>query len=288
MCGDPEGPQVLRAAGIPCYEDPLRALKALRALVVQGKIAAVPREAEPAARAPEEAAARLSAAATSETCVLSENAAREVLAGAGVPVARGLLAQDAGAAVAAAAEIGYPVALKVDSPDIPHKTEAGGVALDLATPEAVRDGFDAILARARTFAPDARIEGVGVHEMVTGGVELILGIKRDPAFGPVVMLGAGGELVEVMKDTVLRVAPLSRREAEAMIDELACLPLLTGVRGRPRADLNALVDAILRVSALAMAAPGLAELDINPLMVLPVGEGVRAADALITVAPSKL
>lgn len=284
MRGDPEGPKAFRAAGIPCFDDPLRALKALRALVTQGRIAATALDGEPvSATSATAAAARVAEAAGARLTSLGEQAAKAVLAEAGVPVTRSVLAGDADAAVAAAEKIGYPVALKVDSPDIAHKTEAGGVVLGLDTAAAVRRAHDRIMTRARAYAPDARIEGIGVHEMVSGAVELIVGIKRDDAFGPVVLVGAGGTLVEVMKDVELRVAPVGRAEAEAMVGALKCLPLLTGARGRPRADIAAVVDVIERLSALALAAPALKELDINPLMVMPEGEGARAADALITL-----
>jgi acetyltransferase len=281
MRGDPRGPKAFRAAGIPCFDDPLRALKALRALVAQGRIAAMTLDGEPVPTTL--AVAGVAEAVRARQTSLGEQAAKAVLADAGIPVTRSILAGDVDAAVAAAEEIGYPVALKVDSADIAHKTEAGGVVLGVDSAAAVRSAHDRIMTRARAYAPDARIDGIGVHEMVSGAVELIVGIKRDAAFGPVVLVGAGGTLVEVMKDVELRVAPVGRVEAEAMVGALKCLPLLSGARGRPRADIAAVVDVIERLSALALAAPALDELDINPLMVMPEGEGARAADALITL-----
>ncbi|MDP6352959.1 MAG: acetate--CoA ligase family protein [Alphaproteobacteria bacterium] len=280
MLGDPDGPRRLRDAGIACYDDPSRALKAIRALVRHG---ARPPDihASPARPSP---ASKMVAEARGETS-LGEDAAKQVLAAAGITVTRSILATDAEAAVAAAGEIGLPVVLKVESSDILHKTEAGAVALDLRDAASVAAAFADVTASARAYLPEARIEGVGVHEMVTGAVELIAGIKRDPTFGPVILLGAGGIMVEVMGDVALRVAPIDRAEARAMIGELAGLALLTGARGRPRADIDAVVEVLVSLSDLALATPSLAELDINPLMVLADGAGVRAADALITIAP---
>ena len=156
-------------------------------------------------------------------------------------------------------------------------------ALGLGTEKEVRAAFRRIMESAKAYAPDARIEGVGIHEMVTDGVEAIVGVSRDPTFGPLVLVGIGGIAVEVYRDRSLRLPPVDERGAMAMVRALRGFPLLDGARGRPKADVDALCDAIRRVSDFALACDELGELDINPLMVRADGEGVIAADALIRV-----
>ncbi len=211
---------------------------------------------------------------------LTEADSKKVLAAYGIPVTKEEPAASAAGAVAAARRIGYPVALKVLSPDIPHKTEAGGIRLNLCSDAAVRRAFAEIMKSARAYAPRAALDGVLVQEMLEPGVEAIVGITRDPVFGPAVMFGLGGILVEVLQDVSFRVAPLSRADAAEMIREVKGARLLSGVRGRAAADLKALSDVILKVSQLALDyADVIEELDINPLVVYP--KGVRVADALI-------
>ena len=186
--------------------------------------------------------------------------------------------------VAVPEQLGFPVALKVDSPDIPHKTEAGAVRLNLGDAAQVRTAYDEILASAKAYAPQAQIIGVSVQEMVGEGVEVIIGVSCDPQLGPVLLFGSGGVMVEVYNDVALRRCPITRSEAQAMIAEVKGARLLQGFRGRPAADLEALADTLVRVSYLAMHFEGhLAELDINPLMVLPSGQGVKAVDALVVL-----
>jgi len=213
---------------------------------------------------------------------LSESESKELLAAWGVTSARERLVDSAEAAVEAAAQLGFPVALKVDSPDILHKTEAGVVRLNSRDAARVRTAYAEILANAKTYAPQARITGVSVQEMVGDGVEVIVGVSCDPQLGSVLLFGSGGVMVEVYNDVALRRCPITRSEAEAMIAEVKGARLLRGFRGRPAADLAALADTLVRVSYLAMHLEGhLAELDINPLLVLPSGQGVKAVDALV-------
>ena len=191
-------------------------------------------------------------------------------------------ANSAEEAVRAAEQLGFPVALKVDSPDILHKTEAGVVRLNLGDAAQVRTAYAEILANAKTHAPQARITGVSVQEMVGDGVEVIVGVSCDPQLGPVLLFGTGGVMVEIYNDVALRRCPITRAEAQSMIAEVKGARLLQGFRGRPPADIEALADTMVRVSHLAMHMEGhLAELDINPLMVLPSGQGVKAVDALV-------
>jgi acyl-CoA synthetase (NDP forming) len=175
--------------------------------------------------------------------------------------------------------------VKIDSPDIAHKTDLGGVHVGCPDAASVRRVAAEMLAEVRRRAPAARLEGVLVQRVIEGGTEMILGVKSDPLFGPAVVCGFGGVLVEVMRDVSVRVPPLDAGEAQAMIDELRGRPLLAGVRGRPPADVAALRDALVGLAALAEAHRGrLRALDINPLLVLPEGRGAVAVDWLIELA----
>jgi len=211
---------------------------------------------------------------------LAEADAKRVLASYGVPVTREQVVTTADDAVAAARDHGLPVVMKIVSPDILHKSDLGLVAVGVDTDADVRATFDRLLADAAAQAPDADVVGVLVAEQVTGGVETIVGISQDPLFGPTVMFGLGGVFVEVLEDVTFRVAPFDRAEAHRMIREVKGFPLLTGVRGSEAVDLEALVDAIMGVEALAMdLADSLGELDINPLVCS--AKGVVALDAVM-------
>lgn len=211
---------------------------------------------------------------------LSEFDSKKFLAAHGFPVARGGLATSAEMAVDHARAIGYPVALKIQSPQILHKTESGGIRLKLASDEAVRAAYREIVENAGRSMPEAAIQGVLVEEMVQGGVEVIIGATRDPVFGHVLMFGLGGIFVEAMKDVSFRIAPVSREDAEEMVREIRGYRILTGMRGKPAVDLDALVDVLLKVSQLVTeAGREIRELDINPLVVLE--KGARVVDALI-------
>jgi acetyltransferase len=200
----------------------------------------------------------------------------------GVSTTREEIAADAEAALAAAERIGYPVALKVNSADILHKTEAGGIRLGLRDAAAVRTAFAEVVANARAYDADAGIDGAVVQEMVSGGVETIVGVSYDAQLGPILLFGTGGVMVEVYNDVALRLCPITRGDALEMIDEVKGARLLRGYRGAPAADVDALADVLVGVSQMAAQLEGsLGELDINPLMVLPEGQGVKAADALV-------
>ncbi len=206
--------------------------------------------------------------------------AAEILMRAGVPLVPTESASDVEAACAAAARVGYPVAVKVESPDIPHKTEAGGVRLGVANAQELRQAFTQIVSSARAHQPSARIDGVVIQGMARAGIEIVIGARQDPAFGPVVMVGLGGVLVEVLKDVAFAAAPLTLSEAEMMIAGLRGARVLDGVRGRPPIDRARLCELLVKVSALAAAAGGrLAELDLNPVIATP--SAVVAVDWLM-------
>jgi len=257
------------ALGFLIFEDPNRAVAAVAAL-------AKLHEGFASVRAPE---ARLGAAKALPAGPINEADAKRLLAEAGVQFAPEGVACSREEAAAIAQDIGFPVVLKVLSADIAHKSEAGGVMLGLASAEEVAAGYDAMMARVKQHAPNARIEGALVARMIEGGVETVIGMKRDPVFGPVVMFGLGGVYVEVLKDVTLRLAPVDRDAAKAMIHGIKGFALLNGARGKPPADLAALADAVLAMSRFGAAHPGVASAEINPFIALPRG-GV-AVDALI-------
>jgi len=214
---------------------------------------------------------------------LSESQSKEIIRSCGIKTTREGLAADEEEAVQIAANLGCPVALKIDSPDIPHKTEAGGIRLNLDTPGEIREAYREIIRSVKKARPDARIRGVLVQEMLTGGIEAIAGISRDPVFGPTVLFGLGGIFVEALEDVSLRVAPLNVEDAREMISEIKGSRVLSGLRGKPPADQDAIVEVLLTLSQIALNFPQIAELDINPLFVYEKGRGVRAADVLITI-----
>ncbi len=214
---------------------------------------------------------------------LSEKDAKEVLKAYGFTLPKTHLARTKEEAVEAAKKIGFPVVLKIVSPDISHKTDVGGVMLNLDSPQAVKEAFTEIMLKVRSKNPKAAIYGVSVQEMVQGAKEVIVGFRRDPQFGPLLMFGMGGIYVEILKDVTFRLAPISKREAMEMIREVKSYPILRGVRGEAPADVSALVDAILALAQFALDFPEIVEAEINPLLVKPVGQGCVAVDARLSI-----
>lgn len=227
-----------------------------------------------------QAARKILAEAGSRGKSLSETDSKQILDCYGIRVPQEIVARDPDAAVEAATKIGGKVALKIVSPDILHKTEAGGVKLGLSAAEEVRAAAREILASAFRYAPAARLDGVSVQEMAPSGVEIVLGVKNDRQFGPLVAVGLGGIMVELLGDTAVRLAPVAGVTARDMLASLKSYPLLTGFRGKPGVDVDGLVDAICRLSELAHdLADVIDQIDVNP--VIAGGTGVIAADALI-------
>jgi acetate---CoA ligase (ADP-forming) len=270
----PERRAELEDDGWVVHEDPTRAVTAIAAMGRFGESFAAGRGAPPPVVPP------VALPATTPT----EAEAKRLLAQAGIASAPEQECADANAAVAAAERFGFPVVMKILSPDILHKSEIGGVLLNVGDAAAVRDGFGVLLDRAKRAAPTARIEGVLVAKQLQGGVECILGIHRDPVFGPIAMFGLGGIFVEVMKDVVFRRCPFGEDVAEQMIRSIKGAPLLLGARGRPRADIKALAQMLARLSAFADAAgPRLVSIDLNPVFAMPEGQGAFAVDAVVEV-----
>jgi acetyltransferase len=275
------GVRILEAAGVPCYPFPEPAVTAIAGTALVAERARTDRFDLPTSVTPPAARVvfdRLRAAGV-ERLGLSE--LTPLLTAYGIPVLVPRLAGTAVEAAAVAGELGCPVALKIVSPDISHKTDVGGVALGLASPDEVARAAVAMVARIRTRRPDAAIQGFLVQPMAPAGKELLLGAVRDPQFGPLVMIGFGGIYVEVLRDTARRLAPVSPAEAERMLDELQMAALLRGVRGEPPVDRIALAETIARVGQLAADCTDLAELDLNPLVA--TSTGVIAVDARATL-----
>ncbi|MGE0723690.1 MAG: acetate--CoA ligase family protein [Alphaproteobacteria bacterium] len=273
MISTPEMVKEYEDDGYLVFEDPHRAVAALAGLCRFGEAFARPEPMPPPALP--------AGALPAPTAAVDEREAKRILAAAGIPTVEDQLVRSAGEARAAATAFAGPVAMKIASPDIPHKTEVGGVALGIADPDLAEAAFTSMMARVRAAKPTARIDGALVSPMVVDGVECILGVTVDPAFGPVVLFGLGGIFVEVLKDVTVRAAPFGVDEAARMIREVKGFPLLDGARGKPKADIDALAHAIARLSVFAAAnADRIASLDVNPIMVRPTGNGVIAVDAL--------
>jgi len=276
----------LRAARIPDYRFPEQAASALAALVERAALAHRP-SLEPAALndvRPEAARRLLSAALRDFGPVIVQEPAARVLEAYGIRTVPMAMARTAEDAARIATHFGYPVALKVASPDIPHKSEVGGVRLNVASRAALAGDFGELLTRVRGARPAARIEGICVQPMVPPGQELIVGAVRDPQFGPLVMAGSGGIEVEGLRDVAFALAPLGRREAEMMLDATWAGRRLRGYRNLPPGDREAVVETILRIGRLAGDLEELQEIEINPLSVYPSGAGALAVDVRLRAA----
>lgn len=268
-------------AGFPVFEDLDAAIDAIGA-------AASLHESLAGAVQPEFEASEVAPPPQAVPAVIDEHAAKAMLAQAGVPVLRDELVADGQAAARVTSALGRPVALKIVSPDITHKTEIGGVVLGVCGPEQAQQETDEMLRRVAQKAPHARLSGVLVSPMLGKGVEVICGSFTDPVFGPVVMFGLGGIHVEVLRDVAFRLAPFDERDARDMISQIRGHQVLLGTRGAPAGDLRALARALSSLSRFAAThRDSVAEIDINPLLVLPEGEGAFALDALIVPIPTQ-
>ncbi|MPZ77283.1 MAG: hypothetical protein GEU77_12245 [Deltaproteobacteria bacterium] len=275
---DPEILEPLRKAGVPLMEGAECAMRALRNLADYHEF----RKSSQATA--EEKSASPRPYPRLPFGILPAQDAFGLLEFFGIPVVSVLAARSAEEAAAAAARIGFPVALKVESAQVTHKSDVGGVALHLTDAGSVREAFTRITNQIAQRLPAAKIDGVVVQRMAGDGIEMILGIKRDALFGPVVLCGFGGIMVELLKDVAIGIPPLSREQARGMVQRLRGFAILGGVRGKPPVDVDALCDALVGLSRLASSlGDQLAGLDINPLIVLPKGNGVVAVDALVQI-----
>lgn len=279
LIGSPEVEGAFEAEGLPVFSDPTRAVKAIDAMGRFGEAFArpTPTRAQPSMKV------------ELPNGALNEGQTKLWLKQFGLTCVPEQAATNIAQAVEAAEEIGFPVVLKILSPDIAHKSEIGGVLLNVLDAQGVRFGYDLLLQRAKQTAPAARIDGVLVAKQIEGAVECILGVHQDPLFGPVLMFGLGGIFVEVLKDVTLHRCPLDEATALRMIRSIRGAPLLQGARGRRRMDIGALAMMMVRLSELAAAAgPRLRGIDLNPVLVLPEGGGCLAADAFIDLEPHRV
>jgi len=274
-----EGVEVLHRYSVPNYQVPERAVAAIAAMWHHRQwLKTPPLEIKPFDFDRTIIHGVFDRVRAEERTTIGDAEAREVLEACGIALPKSVLAKTVDEAVAAAESIGYPVVMKIASPDILHKTDIGGIKLNIASTNDVRDAFDLLVYRGRRYMPDATIWGCQVQQMIKGGREVIIGMNRDPQFGPLLMFGLGGIYVEALKDVTFRVAPIDQREANEMLGEIRSVRLLRGVRGEKPSDMVAIADTVLRISQLVTEFPEIVELDINPLMVFEAGKGALAVD----------
>lgn len=278
--------QALEAHRVPTFTFPEEAVVALASLAHYERRRDRPPHPFPPYAVHRETVARvLEAVPPAEPSVLPEFSARALLSAYGVPFAPAHLARTPEEGVEFADKIGYPVVLKVASPEISHKTEVGGVRVGLLSATDLRTAWEEVKATVASKAPEARIEGFEIEKMITGGKEVLIGLQRDPRFGPVIVFGMGGIYVEVLRDVTFRLAPFDQAEAEEMVASVRSFPLLKGVRGEKPSDLPALYTILGRVAQLALDLPQVQELDLNPVIVRAAGEGAFAVDARLVLGP---
>ncbi len=265
----------MRALGVPYFPSTERALRAVQRLTAFSQRSFERTDAQPVALA-------LPAGRT----VVPEYESKAVLAQAGVPFAKGRLATSAEQAVAIAAEIGWPVALKAQSADLSHKSDAGGVILNIADAQAMGEAWSRLHANVAAYDSAIALDGVLIEAMGQRGLEMIIGARNDPQWGPVILAGLGGVTAEIMRDARLLDADLSTGEVLRELDRLQGAPLLHGYRGAPALDRQALAELIVRLGQVLRGTPAIREIDLNPVIVLPEGKGVVALDALMLVEHS--
>jgi acetyltransferase len=280
---------IVTAARLPHYQFPEDAARALAAMARYARGVHRPRApVKTFSDVDREAVARILARVRQENRhFLPEPEAYAVLQAYRFPVLPFHWARDEADAVQAAEAIGYPVVVKIVSPDILHKIDVGGVRLNLANSEAVRRAYGEMMAAVRGARPEARIDGVLVQKMVRGGKETILGMRRDPHFGPLLLFGLGGTYVEIFRDVAVRIAPITASDALQMFQELRSFPILSGYRGEPPADIDAITECLQRLSQLALDFPVVHELDMNPLVVFEKGKGAGVIDARIFISDDR-
>jgi len=273
------GIDVLSANRVPSYAFPERAVGALGAMNRYYQWLRQPVETVKTFKVDKDAVRRLFAEVRADhRTAIGDTEAQTIMKAYGITTPQSDVAPTPDDAVRLARQIGYPVVMKIASPDILHKSDVGGIIVGVQNDDAAREAFATLVARAKQHVPNATIWGTQVQEMVVNARETIIGMNRDPQFGPLVMFGLGGIYVEVLKDVTFRVAPMSSSQAQKMIESVRSYPLLRGVRGQAPADVEAIADTILRVSQLVTDFPEIAELDINPLLARDRGQGAVAVD----------
>ena len=278
-----EGVNHLESHGIPNYVFPESAVRAMASMVNFGKLLQLTRRKVRRVAADREAAAQIirEKLIDKEEHFMPEQEANDILQCYGFPVLKNRLIFNEEQIESVVEEVGFPLAMKICSPDIIHKFDAGGVKLKIKTVEQARATYHEIIKNAKNFNPNAFIKGVLAEKMAQGGVEVILGATRDPKFGPICMFGLGGTFVEALKDVTFRLAPMWEVSADIMIHSIKAYDVLKGIRGQQQSDIEAIRDCILRLSQMVSDHEEIAELDINPLIVYPEGQGCVVADSRI-------
>jgi acetyltransferase len=280
-----EALNTLTKKGVPVFGDVYETVACLGGLYAHWRNAAAPPAGIDEATIDEAAIAEIVEAARADgRSFLLAQEGRDLMEAAGIRMPETRVARSLDDAVRFAEEIGYPIVMKVVSRDILHKSDVGGVALDLENREEIIDAYQAIMSNCRTRMPGARIKGIQVSEMAPTGVELIVGARKDPAFGPTIMFGMGGIYVEVLKDVTFRAVPFSRAEAIEMMKEIRAYPLLLGVRGEERKDIEAVLDTIIRLGTVIQRCGGVSDIEINPLMAYEQGLGAKAVDVRVLLS----
>jgi acetyl coenzyme A synthetase (ADP forming)-like protein len=278
-----EGIQYLEKHGIPNYAFPEAAVRSMASMAFYGNLLSLDKREVRRVAADRDTASVVieKKLAGKDSYYMSEKEANEILQCYGFPVLKSVLLKDSSQVDEAVEEFVFPVAMKISSPDIVHKFDAGGVRLKIKTREEARKAFEEIIENVKKFKPLAKIDGVIMERMARGGVEVILGAVRDPRFGPLCMFGLGGTFVGAIKDVTFRLAPMWEISSEIMIRSIKAYSILRGVRGAPPCDIDSIKDCLLRLSQMVSEHPEIAELDINPLIVYPEGEGCVVADSRI-------
>jgi acetyl coenzyme A synthetase (ADP forming)-like protein len=277
------GIQYLEEHGIPNYPFPEAAVRTMSSMAYYGNLLTLEKRKVRRVAADRDTATEIikKKLAGRDSYYMSEKEANEILQCYGFPVLKSILLKEPSEVDKVADEFVFPVAMKISSPDIVHKFDVGGVRLKIKTKEEAKKAFEEIIANVKKFNPSAKIDGVIIERMAKGGVEVILGAVREPKFGPICMFGLGGTFVEAMKDVTFRLAPMWEISAEIMIRTIKAYSILKGVRGAPPCDIDAIKDCILRLSQMVTEHPEIAELEVNPLIVYPQGEGCVVADSRV-------
>jgi acetyltransferase len=281
-----EATSYLMNNGVPCFDFPEKAIQTISAMYRYARFLKLPQFSLKRFDDVDSTRVKkvIKAARMDSRVVLLSTEAADLVEAYGIPVPQNKLAVNSDEAVKYAEKFGYPVVLRIVSPDILHKTEVGGVALNLNSSTDVRTAFDRIMTSVNKFIPHARIYGVMVYHMIPRGREMIIGMSQDLQFGPLLMFGLGGIYVNFLKDVSFRLAPLTDHEANEMMEETKAYTLLKGIRGEDPSDISALKDMILRVSQLVSDFPEIVEMDINPVVVYKAEEGACALDVKITLS----